>query len=144
IFQRSRNLRFLLAEAQRIIPEQNTLVTSRGDFRYDYLVLASGCTTNYFGNTELAQHCLPMKSTLEAIAIRNEILLSFERFTTAIPEEKKAILNLVIVGAGPTGVELAGAFAEMKKYILPKDYPQVDFSGLRIILIEGGPVTLGS
>lgn len=143
IFQRSPAVHFMLGEAQRIAPAENIIETSAGNVRYDQLVIASGCSTNYFGNAEIARHALPMKSTLESIEIRNRILLSFERFLSASPEEKAGLLNLVIVGAGPTGVELAGAFAEMKKYILPKDYPHTDFSGFTVTLVEGGPETLG-
>jgi len=85
-----------------------------------------------------------MKSTQESITIRNEILLSFEQFICATEEEKETLLNIIIVGACPTGVELAGAFAEMKKYISPKDYPKIDFSGLSITILEGSKNTLNS
>lgn len=144
IFQRSRNITIRMAEARQIVPETNTLLTDRGELVYDHLVIATGCTTNFFGNASIADHAFSMKSTQEAIHIRNEILLSFERFVSAAPEEREAILNIVIVGAGPTGVEMAGAFAEMKAHVLPRDYPNVDFSKLTITLLEGSDHTLNS
>lgn len=144
IFQRSKNIEVRMAEVLKISPSDNKLVTDNGDIGYDHLVIATGCTTNFFGNRGISEHSFSMKSTNEAIRIRNEILLSFERFISAPDEEKKALLNIVIVGAGPTGVELAGAFAEMKKYVLPKDYPKTDFRQMRIILLEGSANTLNS
>lgn len=144
IFQRSRNIQIRLAEVTGIMPATNTIKTSEGNFAYDHLVIATGCKTNFFGNEQISKHAFSMKTTLEAINIRNEILLSFEQFICATEEEKEALLNIVIVGAGPTGVELAGAFAEMKKHILPKDYPNIDFSGLTITLLEGSKNTLNS
>ena len=144
IFQRVKNFTFRLAEVVSVVPSENKVVTTEGEYNYDYLVIATGCTTNYFGNERLAKYALPMKSTLEAIAIRNEILLSFEKYQSARGPEKEALLNLVIVGGGPTGVELAGAFAEMKKYVLPRDYPHADFSGLNVTIVEGGNTTLSN
>ena len=144
IFQRSKNIAIRLAEVERIEAEKNRVVTSEGSLNYDYLVVANGCKTNYFGNQNIAAFAQPMKTTVEAINIRNQILLGFEKYISSGPDEQQALLNIVIVGAGPTGVELSGAFAEMKKYILPKDYPGVDFSGLTITLIEGSKNTLNS
>jgi len=144
IFQKSRNIRFILAEAKKILPEKKCIETDSGNIAYDYLVLATGCTTNFFGNEGVKKNAFSMKSTEEAIAIRNELLLSFESFIFSSEAEKEALLNIVIVGAGPTGVELAGAFAEMRKDVLPKDYPGIDFSKLEIVLIEGSGHTLNS
>lgn len=144
VFQRSRNIEVRMAEVARIVPSENKVLTDNGDLYYDYLVVATGCKTNFFGNKEIGVHAFSMKSTEEAISIRNEILLSFERFISSPPEEQTAILNIVIVGAGPTGVELSGAFAEMKNQVLPKDYPHVDFSALNIILLEGSKNTLNN
>lgn len=144
IFQKSKNIDIQLAEVRHIIPAQNKIITDSGEMNYDSLVIATGCTTNYFGNVKIEQNTFSMKSTQEAIAIRNEVLLSFERYISSGPEEREALLNIVIVGAGPTGVELSGAFAEMKRVILPRDYPNVDFSKLKIILLEGSKNTLNS
>jgi NADH dehydrogenase len=119
VFQGSKNIDIRLAELTKILPSENKVVTTEGDFYYDILVVATGCKTNYFGNTQLEKNALSMKSTEEAINIRNEVLLSFEKYISAIRESKESLLNVVIVGGGPTGVELAGAFAEMKKNILP-------------------------
>jgi NADH:ubiquinone reductase (H+-translocating) len=144
IFQRYSNLNFILGEITGISPDENAVETSRGKLYYDYLVLATGCDTNYFGNKEMEKYCLPMKTTGEAIEIRNRILLGFEDLFSLTDTDNSARLNLVIVGAGATGVELAGAFAEMKKSILPKDYPGIDFSEFKILLLEGSANTLNN
>lgn len=144
IFQRSANLKFLLAKAQEINPDSNEISTSSGSYKFDYLVIATGCKTNYFGRYDIMKHALPMKTTMDAIEIRNRILLGFESLFAAGEKKIEELLNIVIVGAGPTGVELAGAFAEMKRFILPRDYPGFDFSGLKIILLEGSPHTLNN
>ena len=109
---------------------------------YDKLVIALGCDTNYFGNKELEEYSMPMKSTQEALALRNRILLTFEHAFCTPQDDLEALMNFVVVGGGPTGVELSGALAEMKKYILPKDYPDMDFTKLRIHLVEGTDATL--
>ena len=144
IFQKSKNIQIRLAEVTKVIPSANKIETTIGEFDYDYLVIATGCKTNFFGNEEIAKHALSMKTTEESIEIRNRILLGFEKIISAKDGEKEALQNIVLVGAGPTGVELAGAFAEMKKQILPRDYPHTNFSGLKIILLEGSKNTLNS
>lgn len=143
IFQNKENIHVRLAEIKEINTVQNTVITSEGDFPYDHLIVATGCTTNFFGNKEIEEKSFPMKSTTEAMALRNRILLNFEDALNATEDELKAILNIVVVGGGPTGVELAGALAEMKKNVLPKDYPDMDFSQLNVYLLEGSPATLG-
>jgi NADH:ubiquinone reductase (H+-translocating) len=144
VFQRKKNVNIRMAKVQEIDTSNKTVMTLIGDFEYDYLVIATGCKTNFFGNTELEKHAFTLKSTSDAISIRNHILQNFERIISAKEEEKEALLNIIIVGAGPTGVELAGAFAEIKKKILPKDYPGIDFTKLNIILIEGAKHTLST
>lgn len=144
IFHKSVNIDFCLAEVLEINTEKKEVVTDEGSFTYDYLVIASGCKTNYFGNAALESHAYSMKTTQEAIEIRNSILLSFEEIAARGIKENPGLENIVIVGAGPTGVELAGAFIEMKKNILPKDFPKVDFSFLNIILLEGSKNTLNA
>lgn len=144
MFQGYKNFDFRLATVERIDKEQKMVVTDNGNVKYDHLIIATGCTTNFFGNSEMQKYALPMKSMAEAIEIRNKILHDFESFATATYEEKEKLMNIVIVGAGATGVELSGAFAELKNDVLPKDYPKVDFSGLDIFLLEGSPYTLGN
>jgi NADH dehydrogenase len=143
IFQKKRCVHVRLAKIERIDTSQQLVITSEGNFPYDYLVIATGCTTNYFGNKNIERFAFPMKSTNEAISLRNRILLNFEDALSAGPEELQAIMNIVVVGGGPTGVELSGSLAELKRNILPKDYPDMDFSRLAVYLIEAGPVTLG-
>lgn len=136
IFQRSRNIQFRLTEVQSIVPEQNKIITEEAEFTYDKLVIASGCKTNFFGNAKMEHLTFGMKNTQEAIAIRNHVLLTFEKLIIERKRSDDGNWNIVIVGSGPTGVELAGAFAEMKKYILPRDYPHMNFDDLKIILIS--------
>lgn len=143
VFQNYRNFEFRMAEVKSADVKNNLLMTSNGIVHYDHLIVSTGCTTNFFGNEEIRKNSLAMKTMQEAIEIRNRILLDFETYLTASFEEQEELMNIVIVGAGATGVELAGAFAELKNDILPKDYPNVDFSGLKIILLEGSPFTLG-
>jgi NADH dehydrogenase len=144
IFRNKANIRIRLAKILEVDIANNKIITSIGDFSYDYLVLAMGCKTNFFGNNEISKYAFTLKSTYDAISSRNHILQTFEDIITAKENEKESLLNIVIVGAGPTGVELAGAFAEIKKDVLPKDYPRIDFSKLRIILIEGSKNTLNN
>ncbi|MDD3723614.1 MAG: NAD(P)/FAD-dependent oxidoreductase, partial [Lutibacter sp.] len=144
IFKNRENVRIRLAEVININPSNNTVSTTIGDFDYDSLVIAIGCKTNFFGNNDICEHSFTLKSTYDAIKIRNHILQTFENIIYAKEDEKESLLNLVIVGAGPTGVELAGAFAEIKMNILPKDYPRIDFSKLTITLVEGTKNTLNN
>ena len=144
LFQGFKNFDYRMAVVERVDTEQKQVITDTGNIKYDHLVIATGCTTNFFGNNELMKHALPMKAMSEAIEIRNRILLDFEEYATASSEEREKLMNIIIVGAGPTGVELSGAFAELKNDVLPKDYPKVDFSGLDIILLEGSPNTLAN
>lgn len=143
-FNNKKNIQIRMAEVNEIDHLQQCVHTNIGTFDYDYLVIAIGCKTNFFRNLSIQRHAFTLKSTYDAIEIRNHILLTFERIITSTGMEREALLNLVIVGAGPTGVELAGAFAEIKKHILPHDYPGIDFSEFKIRLIEGSPHTLNS
>ncbi|WP_234111518.1 NAD(P)/FAD-dependent oxidoreductase [Chryseobacterium sp. R2A-55] len=143
IFQKREGVSIQMAEVNSVNPDEQTISTDAGKFGYDYLVIATGCKTNYFGNSELEKSALPLKSTFEAIQIRNRVLRNFERINST-KDYDSGLNNIVIVGAGPTGVELAGAFAEMKKNILPNDYPEIDTSEIRIILVEGSGKTLGN
>lgn len=142
VFQRQKNVHIRITKVQTIDTDAQQVITEDGSFGYDYLVIATGCTTNYFGNKNIEEFTFPMKSTNEAITLRNRILLNFEDALSATPDEQEAIMNIVIAGGGPTGVELAGSLAEMKSNILPRDYPDMDFSKLSIYLVEGMPNTL--
>ncbi len=144
IFKNNSNVQIRMAEALSLDKEKNKISTSIGEFDYDFLVVAIGCETNFYNNAETAKHSFTLKSTYDAITIRNHILETFEKIISANETEKEGLLNLVIVGAGPTGVELSGAFAEIKNHVLPKDYQGIDFSKFRIILIEGSKHTLSN
>jgi NADH dehydrogenase len=138
IFQRSKNIQFRMTEVKKIIPSENKIIGDDGVFTYDKLVIATGCKTNFFGNQKMQELALGMKNTQEAITIRNHILMTFEKMIIERKSSDDGNWNLVIVGSGPTGVELAGAFSEMKTHILPRDYPRMNFSDLNIILISAG------
>src|SRR5574344_1075471 len=144
VFNKQSNVQFRLTEVTKIDRERKMVETTIGDFEYDYLVVAIGCRTNFFGNVNVRNNAFSLKTTYDAMTLRNHVLKNFEDAIAAPKDEKQSYLNLVIVGAGPTGVELAGAFAEIKRNILPKDYHGIDFSKFRIILIEGGKAPLGN
>lgn len=136
MFRKADNVFFRMTTVEAVDPNSQTLHTSIGELSYDYLVLAMGGTPNYFGLP--ANKLLTLKSLEGASQMKNTILRTFEAALEADSEEERdAYLNIVIAGGGPTGVELAGALGEMKKFVLPKDYPQLDFSELKIILLEG-------
>ncbi|WP_379965852.1 NAD(P)/FAD-dependent oxidoreductase [Epilithonimonas sp. UC225_85] len=138
IFQKSKNIQFRMTEVKKILPEEKKVIGEDGVFTYDKLVIATGCKTNFFGNQKMQNLALGMKNTQEAITIRNHILMTFEKMIIERKASDDGNWNLVIVGSGPTGVELAGAFSEMKTQILPRDYPRMNFSDLNIILISSG------
>lgn len=138
-FQRRRNLHFRMAELRAVFPEKHLIQTSIGKVEYDYLVLAAGTTTNFFGNENVASHAIPMKTVAEAMGLQNAILSNLERaITSSNAVERQELLNVVVVGGGATGVEVAGVLAEMKKTILPRDYPDLDAGLMNIYLIEAG------
>ncbi len=117
---------------------RKTVSTIVGDLPYDYLVLATGTKSNYFGNEQIKKYSFPMKQIPHALNLRSQLLQAFEQANmTTDPEIRQSLLNIVIVGAGPTGVELSGALAEMRKHVLPNDYSSVDFSKMNIYLVEG-------
>lgn len=136
IFQRSKNIQFRMTEVKQIIPSENKIITENHVFHYDKLVIATGCKTNFFGNQKMENLAFGMKNTHEAISIRNHVLLTFEKLINEKSRSDDGNWNIVIVGSGPTGVELAGAFAEMKREILPRDYPRMNFDDLEIILVS--------
>lgn len=139
-FQKNKNFHFRMCEAQSVDPVNKLVKTNIGDITYDYLVISTGCDTNYFGNDSLKEDTFALKSVSESLLLRNRILLSFEEALSAKDDDElKEILSFVIVGGGATGVELAGALADMKKSILPKDYPEIDFEKMDIHLVDASP-----
>ncbi len=144
IFQSHKNLNFRLANVLKVIPEKKVIDTTIGEIEYDYLVLATGAATNFFGDKELEHYTMGMKSVPEALNVRSMILQSLE---TAViekdPVEKEELMTFVIVGGGPTGVELAGALAEFKNHILEKDYPSLNPKEMRVFIVESKPRVLG-
>jgi len=138
------NIHVRVASVTKIISENNTIETNLGDISYDFLVMAIGADTNFFGNQNIAEKALPMKSVGEALGLRNRLLESFEKALVSDNQEDRAgLLNIVVVGGGPTGVELSGTLAEMKKHVLPKDYPELDFELMQIYIVESGAELLG-
>ena len=144
-FQESRNINFRLAEVKEIQTANNKVLTDIGEFDYDILVIATGADTNFFGNAQLKEACFPMKSTVEAIQLRHKLIQNFEdALMVKDAAELQKLMTIVVVGGGPTGVEVSGALAEMRNNILPKDYPELDFKKMKIYLIEGSPKTLAA
>lgn len=142
-FHKTPNVIFRMAVVEEIKKEENLLLTNLGTLTYDFLILAQGASTNYFGNQNVHKYSAPMKSTSEALYIRNKIISNYERAVNIADEkERRPIMNVVIVGGGATGVELAGSIAELRNKVLPKDYPQLSFKNMRVILIEAGPCLL--
>ena len=145
IFQKTKNVHIRIAEVFKIISDKNQINTSIGLINYDHLVIAIGADTNYFGNYKLLEKAMPMKSVAEAMTLRNTIIQNYENaLTTEDNDSRNGLMNIVVVGAGPTGVEVSGALAEMKKYVLPKEYPELDFKMMKVHLLEGGPKVLGT
>ena len=145
VFHKSKNVKIRLADVQQIQTQEKKVVTDIGVFDYDSLVIATGADTNFFGNPNLMANAFPMKSTVEALQLRNRLLNNFEDALTAKDaEEMQRLMTIVVVGGGPTGVELSGAIADMKRYQLPKDYPELDFTEMKIYLLEGTGKTLAA
>jgi NADH:ubiquinone reductase (H+-translocating) len=143
-FHNHPNIHVRVASVTKIIPEQNVIETDLGSIPYDYLVMAIGADTNFFGNQNIAEKALPMKSVGEALGLRNRLLESFEKALVSDNEEDRiGLLTIVVVGGGPTGVELSGTLAEMKKHVLPKDYPELNFDLMQIYIVESGAELLG-
>ena len=143
-FQGQKNLRFRVAEVNGVNTEQNTIDTTIGEIAYDYLVIATGSTTNFFGNKDIEQNAMPMKTIPEALNLRYMFLQNLEQAVIATTkEERDPYLTFVMVGAGPTGVELAGSFAELRNHVLSKDYPELKKEDMKVYLVDFLPRVLG-
>jgi len=139
VFRKSKNVFIRVTTVTKVDPSKKTIYTTLGHLTYDYLVLGIGADTNFFGNEDIAKNAFPMKSVSEALFLRNEILNDYERaLSTLNYDERQELIDVAIVGGGPTGVEVAGALAEMKKYIIPKEYSEIDAAEIDIYLIQGG------
>ncbi|MFA6129131.1 MAG: NAD(P)/FAD-dependent oxidoreductase [Bacteroidales bacterium] len=137
LFQGIPDFHFRMAELEGVDPDKKEILTSIGSIGYDILVLALGATTNYFGNKEVEVNSLAMKSVSQAIQMRNILLENYEAALNLPTEaDQERIMNIVVVGGGPTGVELAGSMADMKKFVFPSDYPELDFSRMKIFILE--------
>ena len=144
MFTEKNNVRFHYGTLLKVNPEKNTIETGTGILDYDYLVLSLGAETNYFGMENVRQHSLAMKSVEDAINLRNHLLLNMEKAVISNdPEEREKLLNIVIAGGGPSGVEIAGMLAEMGQTIVSKEYPEIKRGNSRIHLIDASPHLLG-
>lgn len=145
VVQEYKDFYFRLTRVKEIDTIAKKVITDIGDLEYDYVVIATGSKTNYFGNKEIERHSMAMKTIPQSLNIRSLILENFEQAVLIKDsEEQKSLMNFVLVGGGPTGVELAGALAEMKKEILQKDYPDLDISKMGINLVQGSDRVLDS
>lgn len=143
IFKGQQNFHFRWGNVTHIDTTNKKVETSIGELKYDVLVLATGSTTNFFGNTDFEKQSMTMKSVVEALNLRSHTLQNFEKaLLTKDLKEQEALMTFVVVGGGPTGVELAGALSELKTHVLPNDYPELDFKKMRVILMENGPEVL--
>ena len=143
IFKKENHFYFRIADVQKIDATQNMLITDLGSISYDHLVIATGSKTNYYGNANIQKYSMAMKTVPEAINMRSLIIQNLEAaLLTNDLEERNSLMNFVIVGGGPTGVELAGAFAELKRHVLPTDYPDLDIRRMNVHLIQAMPSLL--
>jgi len=143
IFENKPNVHIRITNVLKVDTEKNTLKTELGEISYDYLVMAMGADTNFFGMQNIIDNAMPMKSVSEAIYLINKILQNLEdALTTTDADDREGMINMVVVGTGPTGVEVSGTLAEMKRLILPKDYPELDFNQMKIYLFGSSPEVL--
>lgn len=138
MFDGFEDFHYRMVRVNKIDPATKTVTTLIGDLHYDYLVIASGTKSNFFGNKDIQKYSFPLKTVPEALNVRSQFLQCFEQASvTTDPAERESLLTFVIAGAGPTGVEMAGSLAEMRKHVLPSDYPGLDFSQMKIYIVEG-------
>jgi NADH dehydrogenase len=143
IFAGQKNFLFRVADVQGVEPARNVLQTSLGEINYDYLVLATGSLTNFFGIESIEKNAMQIKSIPNALNLRSFIFQNFElALLTNDPAARQALMTIVVVGGGPTGVEISGSLAEMRRGVLPKDYPELNIEKMRIVLVEAGPAVL--
>lgn len=142
MFTKQENLVFRVAEVEHVNHEQKFLETNIGEIEYDHLVLATGSVTNFFGMEDIQMNAHGMKSIPESLDLRSLILQNFEEALETEDKGQHDLMNFVVVGGGPTGVETAGALAELKRHVLPNDYPELDFTQMDVTLIEAGPQLL--
>lgn len=144
MFRKQENFTFRMANVRRVDVENKQVDTDIGPISYDYLVIATGATTNFFGNKDIEHYAMPMKSVKEAVSIRSFLLQNIEASLLKNPTERSAHLSFVVVGGGPTGVELSGAIAEIRNHILAKDYPELKKEDMNVYLVEGLPKILAN
>lgn len=138
ILNKKMDIFFRMLKVDKVNTQKKYVETSAGRLDYDYLVVATGAEINYFGNEDIAKNAFPLKQVTHALDLRSHIFQQFEKLQVLSPEERnKHSVNFVVTGAGPTGVEVCGALAELKKHVLPKDYTELDISKVKIYLVEG-------
>jgi NADH dehydrogenase len=142
-FAGKKNLQFRLGELLKVIPTENKIILNNGELNYDYLVFATGAETSYFGMENVKKNAIPMKTLIDAIEMRNTILKNLEKAAICKDiRKRRALLTIVVAGGGPTGVEVSGMFAEMRKNIFVKEYPELNTTASNIYLVDGGDVLL--
>jgi len=142
-FAGKKNLQFRLGELQRVLASENKIILNNGELQYDHLVFATGAETSYFGMENVKKNAIPMKTLNDAIEMRNTLLKNLEKAAICKDiRERRKLLTIVVVGGGPTGVEVSGMFAEMRKNILLKEYPELATAASKIYLVDGGDALL--
>ncbi len=137
IFKGKKNFFFRLAKTEKIDPENKKVITNIGELSYDKLIIATGATSNFFGMKDIQKFAMPMKDVVEALNLRSLIIQNFEEaLNTSDLNEREKLMNFIVVGGGPTGIEIAGSLAELKAHVLPNDYPDLDIRRMQISIVE--------